>query len=77
MRTANDIENNINNIAAAKRTLMQQIELLEAYQQNAVKNIGHRLADWDEMQAKFLAAKEALNAMWHMELDAQDEANNQ
>ena len=73
MRTAKDIADNQLEIRNAMRTIQVQIALLETeYQQQAAANLGHRLAQWDEMKAQLETAYDALNAMWHMELDAAD-----
>lgn len=70
MRTIDEIEDNILNVKSAIKFIDSQINLLEEeYQADAMECIGSRSITYDEMISKLTAAKEALDALYHMESD--------
>lgn len=70
MRTIQQIKQNASLCSSMFHQLDEQISLLEnEYQTNAVEMTGDRSEEWDNYISILTQAKQALNALAHMEAD--------
>ncbi len=73
LQTIPQLKNNANKCWNLMRELDAQIEILEKdFQQNHIDNMGERNEDWDVYINQLKSAKEALNAVAHMNLNDVD-----
>lgn len=74
MRTEKDINENLRLLDQLKVGLKKQMDIIENdYQKTAVECTGMRCEAFDHIKTHLHDAWNALNTLWHMELDAADE----